>query len=66
MQNLVVLFVGIVTLPLRLLIVTLAALVWVLILCIGEPRSAVEWVADLIHDTNWKKTFRALLLGFGD
>lgn len=66
MKNLIVLFVGIVTLPLRLLFLSLAAVVWILILCIGEPRTAVEWVADLICETNWRRMLRSLVFGFGD
>lgn len=65
MKNLIVLFVGIVTLPLRLVFLPLAAAVWILVLCIGEPRTAVEWVADVICETNWRRTLRSLVFGFG-
>jgi len=65
-KNLIVLFVGIVTLPLRLAFLPLAAAAWILVLCTGEPRTAVEWVADVICETNWRRTLHSRVVGFGD
>jgi len=66
MKRIVVCCLGILTMPLRLIILLIAGLVWTLILLIGEPRAAVEWVADQFTDSNWRERLHSMLFGFGE